>query len=131
MNLFQIGGLIFCASMIILSIVAIARQKLRRLTGTMWLGFWTASALAIIWPNFTRNVANSLGIGRGTDLVMYCGLLAAAIGFFFFYLRFRQLEANLTKIVRHLAIQEARETKEVTAAEKRQEATSKELDDGL
>jgi hypothetical protein len=76
-------------------------------------------------------VANFLGIGRGADLVMYCGFLAAAIGFFFFYLRYRQLEANLTKIVRHLAIQEAKETKEITVAEKRQDATSKELDDGL
>ena len=102
--------------MIILCIVAIARQKLRRSTGILWLGFWVVSALAIIWPNFTRNVANFLGIGRGADLVMYCGFLAAAIGFFFFYLRFRQLEANLTKIVRHLALQEAKGNKEITVA---------------
>ena len=131
MNLFQIGGLIFCASMIILSITTLARQRLRSITGTIWLVFWTGSALAIIRPNFTRAVANFLGIGRGTDLVMYCGLFAAAIGFFFFYLRFRQLEANLTKIVRHLAIKEATETKEITVAEKRQETTSKELSNGL
>jgi hypothetical protein len=130
-NFFQIGGVIFCVFMIILSIEAIVRHKLRRLTGTMWSGFWTFSALAIIWPNFTGIVANFLGIGRGTDLVMYGGLLVTSIGFFFFYLRFRQLEANLTKIVRHLAIKETKETKEITVAEKRSETTSKELSNVL
>ena len=96
MNLFQLGGLVFSIIMITLSTTAIARQQLRRTTGILWLAFWTASAAAILRPNITRTVAKAIGIGRGADLVMYCGLLATAIGFFLLYLRFRQLEANIT-----------------------------------
>ena len=105
MNLFQLGGLVFSIIMITLSITAIARQQLRRTTGILWLAFWTAAAAAILRPNITRTVAKAIGIGRGADLVMYCGLLATAIGFFLLYLRFSQLETNITKLVLHMAIQ--------------------------
>lgn len=108
MNLFQLGAVAFGTIIITLSITAIVRQQLRRTTGTLWVAFWAASVAAILWPNTTRSVANAIGIGRGADLVMYCGLLATTIGFFLLYLRFRQLEANITKLVRHIAIQEAK-----------------------
>lgn len=128
MNLFQLGGIIFCVIMITLSIAAIARQQLRRATGILWLVFWTAASAAILRPNITRIVAKAIGIGRGADLVMYCGLLATAIGFFLLYLRFRRLEANMTKLVRHMAIQEAKEKKK-PEVEKKQKLFLKELND--
>jgi hypothetical protein len=117
--------------MIILSIVAMARQQLRRTTGTLWLAFWTAGASAIVWPDITRIVASTLGIGRGTDLVMYCGFLATAVAFFFFYLRFRRLNADLAKLVRNLAIREARTPNKNTALEKSQAFPSDEPNNTL
>ncbi len=129
MNLFQLGGLVFSVIMIALTITAIARQQLRRTTGTLWLAFWTASAAAILRPNISRTIAKAIGIGRGADLVMYCGLLATAIGFFLLYLRFRQLEANITKLVRHMAIQEARGREKTTDVEKKQKSFPDELND--
>jgi len=115
--------------MITLSITAIARHQLRRTTGTLWLAFWTAAAAAILRPNITRTVAKAIGIGRGADLVMYCGLLATAIGFFLLYLRFRQLETNITKLVRHMAIQEATGAEKTSAVEKKQKSFPDELND--
>lgn len=128
MNLFQAGGLLFSIIMIILSIAAIMRQQLRRSTGTLWVIFWTASATAILQPNITRIVAKALGIGRGADLVMYCGLLATAIGFFLLYLRFRRLEANFTKLVRHIAIQDAKKTEKIPDIEKKRKSFSDKAD---
>jgi hypothetical protein len=110
-NLFQLGALVFSIIMISLSISAIARQQLRRTTGILWIVFWIASSTAILQPNITRAIAKAIGIGRGADLVMYCGLLATAIGFFLLYLRLRRLQANITELVRHIAIQEVRGTK--------------------
>jgi hypothetical protein len=115
--------------MIVLSIAAIARRQLRRTSGILWVAFWAASAAAVLRPNITRTAAKAIGIGRGADLVMYCGLLATAIGFFLLYLRFRQLEANITKLVRHVAIQEAKETEEGSDAEKKHESSPNELND--
>ena len=131
MNLFQLGGLVFSIIMITLSIAAIARQQLRRTTGTLWLAFWIASATAILRPNITRTIAKAIGIGRGADLVMYCGLLATAIGFFLLYLRFRQSEANITKLVRHMAIQEAKRAEKISGVEKKQKSFPDELNDNL
>lgn len=131
MNPFQISGLVFSSAMIILSVFAISRRYLRRRAGVLWLLFWSAGATAMIWPDSTRIVANTLGIGRGTDLVMYCGFLATAVGFFFFYLRFRRMSADLTRIVRELAIREAREPGENIAGKKGRTSPSDELDNTL
>lgn len=128
MNLFQLGGIIFSFIMIALSIAAIARKQLRRATGILWLTFWTASVITILRPNITRTIAKAIGIGRGADLVMYCGLLATAIGFFILYLRFRQLQDYITKLVRHLAIQEARTEQKTSEAENKQKFYKIKLD---
>ena len=119
MNLFQLGGLVFSIIMITLSINAIVRQQLKRTIGILWIVFWILSATAILRPNITRTLANAIGIGRGADLVMYCGLLATAIGFFILYLRYRRLQADITKLVRHLALQEAKEIEKITEVEKK------------
>lgn len=115
--------------MITLSITAIARQQLRRTTGILWLAFWTASVAVILRPNITRTIAKAIGIGRGADLVMYCGLLAAAIGFFILYLRFRQLETSIAKLVRHMAIQEAKQTEKSPDIERKKNSFPDESDD--
>jgi hypothetical protein len=121
-NVFQFGGLVFSIIMITLSIAAIVRQRLRRTPGILWLILWIASATAILRPNLTQTVAKVIGIGRGADLVMYCGLLATAIGLFLLYLRLRHLEANITKIVRHMAIQDAKKTEKSSDIGKKQES---------
>lgn len=117
MNLFQMVGLFFILIMITLSITAITQRQLQRFAGIMWVAFWLTALVAILMPNVTRIFSKAIGIGRGVDLVMYCGLLATAIGFFFFYLRYKQLETNITKIVRHMAIQEAKEPERSVAGE--------------
>ena len=129
MNLFQLGGLAFSIIMIALTITAITQQRLRRTIGILWLAFWMAAAGAILRPNITRTVAEVLGIGRGADLVMYCGILAAAIGFFHFYQRFRKIEANITKLVRHLAIEEATKTEKSSDHVKKRKIIPGELED--
>ena len=129
MNIFQIGGLVFSSTMIVLCLIIMKRRQIRRSIGSLWILFWISCASAILQPDITRILAKALGIGRGADLVMYCGLLATAIGFFFLYLRFRQLEANITKLVRHMAIQEAKGVKNNQGVGKQQESFPGELKD--
>jgi small membrane protein len=81
-------------------------QPGRRVRALIWL----AAAVAIAWPFGTvQLVAEALGVGRGTDLVLYLfGLLFLATSFYF-YSRFVRVQRQVTELVRHLAIQEARE----------------------
>lgn len=68
----------------------------------------TAVAVAsILRPELTQTAANLVGVGRGTDLLLYlltAVFLYVALGF---YLRFRDVERQLTVLARRIAIDEA------------------------
>ncbi|WP_404320442.1 DUF2304 domain-containing protein [Arthrobacter luteolus] len=73
----------------------------------MLMIFAVAAALSIFFPNALTLVAGFLGIGRGTDLVLY----AAIVCFFVFiattYQRFRNMETSITTLSRRIALDEA------------------------
>jgi hypothetical protein len=65
------------------------------------------AVLSILRPGLTGKVANMVGVGRGTDLLLYlltAVFLYVAVGFF---LRFRDLERQLTILARRVALDEA------------------------
>ncbi|MGO4453170.1 DUF2304 domain-containing protein [Arthrobacter sp. RAF14] len=73
----------------------------------MLMVFAVCAALSVIFPEILTGVAHALGIGRGTDLVLY-----AMVVLFFVYMatafqRSRQTEVTLTKLARKIAIDEA------------------------
>jgi hypothetical protein len=69
--------------------------------------FMLMSCYMVLRPEDTSWLANKLGVGRGTDLVLY--LLVVAFGFFAAntYLRFRTLEKRFTDLVRAVALSDA------------------------
>ncbi len=73
-----------------------------------WL-VWAAAFVAIYNPALTSEAANAIGIQRGTDLVLYLFVLAFLGTAFYFYAQYTRLHRQLTDVVRHLAIQEARQ----------------------
>jgi hypothetical protein len=86
---------------------AIVGRARKRVT-VLWMIIWLTGAGATIWPNATRDVARKLGIGRGTDLVMYCSVLLLMTGLFYVYTRMRHMDRTMTLLVRELAIERAR-----------------------
>ena len=84
--------------------VAIARGRLTRRLGAAWMLLWLTAAFFIALPETLVGLARFLGIGRGADLVFYISILGGFVAFFAVYLRFRRVDAQLTEIVRHLAI---------------------------
>ena len=80
------------------------RRAIAPKVGFAWGLLWVAAAVAIARPEITADVARLLGIGRGTDLVLYFAILGMVFGFFAMYVRMRRIESDLTKIVRELAI---------------------------
>ena len=69
---------------------------------------WAAAFAAIFNPSLASEVAGAIGIGRGTDLVLYLFVLAFLGTAFYFYSQNVRLHRQLTDIVRHIAINEAR-----------------------
>ena len=73
-----------------------------------FLGLTAFIVLAILFPGVLTDVANSIGIGRGADLVLYL----VAIGLLFFavstYLKFGDMDRRITLLSRHIALLESK-----------------------
>jgi hypothetical protein len=71
-----------------------------------FLGLTLLIVLAVLFPDVLTNIANTFGIGRGADLVIYL----VSIGLLFFsvsaYLKFGDLDRRITLLSRHIALLE-------------------------
>ena len=94
------GGLLLVATP-----VNARHLALRRL---LLLAFVVFGATAIVIPGLTTRVARFLGVGRGTDLLLYL-LFVAFLGFVATAgRRYRELERQLTVLTRRLALDEVK-----------------------
>lgn len=69
--------------------------------------FALVAAFSVFFPAILTTVAQWLGIGRGTDLVLYALVVSVLVFMATTYQRFRHLENSLTKLSRRIAIEEA------------------------
>jgi len=65
--------------------------------------------LFAIQPDWSTTVAQQVGVSRGVDLLFYLSHLMLFFVAFAYYLKFKKMEARLTKLVRQLALERARE----------------------
>ena len=69
--------------------------------------FALANVYAVMRPDDLTAVARLLGVGRGTDLVLYALVVAFMAGMFSMYQRFRVVDRRYTELARTVAIREA------------------------
>lgn len=80
-------------------------QAIRRL---LLLAFAVVTVGSVLFPDVWNRIANLVGVGRGSDLLLY-GLIVAFLGYLLTsYMRFRAMEGQLTLLARRLALDEAR-----------------------
>ena len=60
--------------------------------------------VAIIWPDAVTWAANLVGVGRGTDLVLYVMVMFFLFTTASLYQRVKGLETQITVLVRELAL---------------------------
>jgi hypothetical protein len=104
MNAFQWIVLPILVLLIIERFTTLLRGNGSRRVALFWGLVWCGAATAIAWPDLTTSIASGLGLRRGADLVMYFAILFGFVGFYMIYVRLRRLDANLTLLVRKLAI---------------------------
>ena len=69
--------------------------------------FAVANVYAVMRPDDLSALAKLVGVGRGTDLVLYALVVAFMAGMFSFYQRFRVVDRRYTELARTVAIREA------------------------
>ncbi len=75
--------------------------------------FVVAGIYAILRPNDTTTLAHWLGLGRGTDLMLYALIIAFAFTTLSTYLRFKDLELRYSRLARAVALRGAEPPEEV------------------
>lgn len=62
----------------------------------------------VLFPKHTTEVAHFVGVGRGTDLLLYCWLVISIIVSMNLQLQILQLQGLITELAREIALQGAR-----------------------
>ena len=79
-------------------------QAVRRLGLLLFAAF---AVWSILFPSVWNHIARLVGVGRGTDMVLYALVVAFLSFTLTTYVRFREFEARYTKLARRLALDEA------------------------
>lgn len=69
-----------------------------------WSGLFIIAAFGVIFPNYTTKVANLLGIGRGTDLILYGSIATLFYLVFRLYVLLEDVRHEITEVVRKIAL---------------------------
>lgn len=88
----------------------VRRQHNIRIRASKRIAFFLFIGLniyAVLLPQHVTWTAQLLGIGRGTDLVLYLLVVAFVFGMLNTYLRQREISEHLTNLARTVAIREA------------------------
>jgi small membrane protein len=106
---------ILLIQILLISVVVIAAVRLFRMRGARAqalrrLGLVVFAAFAVVSilvPDVWNRIAQLVGVGRGTDMVLY-GLVVAFLSFMVtVYSRFRAMETSLTRLARRIALDDA------------------------
>jgi len=66
-----------------------------------------SAVLAVLFPDVTTTVANEVGVGRGTDLILYLLVVGSVFAVVMITTRLMSIENTLTELVRQMAISNA------------------------
>lgn len=109
---------------VILTAVRLLRGRGARTQAVRRLGLLLFAALAvwsILFPSVWNQIARLVGVGRGTDMVLYALVVAFLSFTLTTYTRFRDFEARYTKLARRLALDEAGPPQSAAANERQEE----------
>lgn len=71
-----------------------------------WIGFWFVVGLIILLPDTTSFLAELVGVGRGSDLIVYLSIVLIFYIIFQMTIKIEKIERNITKVVRTMAMKD-------------------------
>ena len=104
MTAFQVIGIAICVILLLQAVRARRGGRLGPQGAVTWMLLTVAGMLALVVPDVTTEIAHLLGVSRGADLLLYCGVLGALFTTLRLHTRLRRLESDLTSLVRELAL---------------------------
>jgi small membrane protein len=107
MNLIKLVLILSFLSLAIWAFRNRSRVGLRAGARLLALILTTAAIVSVLQPNVTQDIADVLGVTRGTDLILYGMTVVFALTSIGTYFRFREQELRIAELVRASAIRDA------------------------
>lgn len=102
--------LLLVAAILVFVLLALKSRQSQRTQAAkklLFVGFALCSTLAVIFPDLVQGAAELVGVGRGTDLLLYLAIVLLLYAGLDIYMRFQDLEDSLTKLTRRMALLES------------------------
>lgn len=103
-KLLLVSGLLVAAALAYRSPLSSRSAALRRLFS---IGLLVLGGIAVFFPSLVTVFAGRLGVGRGTDLLVYFVAVVSLLAFLSLWRRIYELEQKIVLLTRHSAIHEA------------------------
>lgn len=84
-------------------------------------------AISVLFPSLVTGVANEVGVGRGTDLILYLFVICSLFVWIGVYRRIMNLERRIVRLTRQLALHEAAEDQSLSPPPDRAEKAPNEV----
>ena len=75
------------------------RKRITLMAFLLWMVLWGGAVVITIWPNITSEIAQSVGIGRGVDLVIYLSVISLFYLIFRLYSKIYVLQKDITTLI--------------------------------
>ena len=99
--------IILILGLIALTLLCFGVLKSRLATRLFILAQLFIGFILVLFPELANRVAELVGVGRGTDLMLYLLILAVYAGALLALAKFRRLEHQITELTRIIALYEA------------------------
>jgi len=107
MNLFQILAIGSLAVVMLGELIRLGQGRVSAGNCLLRTTIWLAALVAIARPLLLQSIANLLGIGRGTDVLLYLLVFVFLGTSFFLYSRTILLQRQVTELIRRYALDNA------------------------
>jgi hypothetical protein len=101
---------VLIAAVLLLLVFFLRSHGTSRAAASVKIGFvlfLLFAVIAVLYPDSITKVARLVGVGRGTDLVLYLMVVGFAFAMINTYLRFRDMSFRYARLARALALRDA------------------------
>ncbi|KKW30984.1 MAG: hypothetical protein UY76_C0069G0003 [Candidatus Uhrbacteria bacterium GW2011_GWA2_52_8d] len=106
MSIIQMLIIVFALFAVTRTVLQFKKGAVSRHWLLFWILFWVGAGTVAVLPQTADTLARIVGVGRGADVVIYLSLIVIFYLIFRLYVKIEQVESEITRLVRKLAIDE-------------------------
>lgn len=103
-SLMQLLIVVFSIFVLVRALTNFRKRVLSKRELFFWCVVWGGAIVVVFWPGLTSGIARLLGIGRGSDAIVYASIVVLFYVAFFLYVKIEKIRKDITKLVREQAL---------------------------